>query len=296
MAAKGKGLGKGLGSLLGDVADINRIVETKPITEEDLKSEQMIKIRLIEPNRNQPRKSFDEAALQELADSIRIHGVIQPLIVTKRGEHYQIIAGERRWRAAKIAGLRELPVIVKDYTDKEIDEISLIENIQRQDLNPIEEAAAFQRLMGEYELTQEELAERVAKSRTVITNSIRLLKLPESVQEMLRTSALSTGHAKVILGLDTAEKQEEAAKIIVNNNLSVRETEKLVKTLNTPKKEPKLPERDLKRDLAYEEAENHLKQLLKAQVHIKRKNGDSGKIEISYHSVEELERIISHVR
>ena len=296
MAAKGKGLGKGLGSLLGDVADINRIVETKPITEEDLKSEQMIKIRLIEPNRNQPRKRFDEAALQELADSIRIHGVIQPLIVTKRGEHYQIIAGERRWRAAKIAGLRELPVIVKDYTDKEIDEISLIENIQREDLNPIEEAAAFQRLMGEYELTQEELAERVAKSRTVITNSIRLLKLPESVQEMLRTSALSTGHAKVILGLDTAEKQEEAAKIIVNNNLSVRETEKLVKTLNTPKKEPKLPERDLKSDLAYEEAENHLKQLLKAQVHIKRKNGDSGKIEISYHSVEELERIISHVR
>lgn len=296
MAAKGKGLGKGLGSLLGDVADINRIVETKPITEEDLKSEQMIKIRLIEPNRNQPRKRFDEAALQELADSIRIHGVIQPLIVTKRGEHYQIIAGERRWRAAKIAGLRELPVIVKDYTDKEIDEISLIENIQRQDLNPIEEAAAFQRLMGEYELTQEELAERVAKSRTVITNSIRLLKLPESVQEMLRTSALSTGHAKVILGLDTAEKQEEAAKIIVNNNLSVRETEKLVKTLNTPKKKPKLPERDLKSDLAYEEAENHLKQLLKAQVHIKRKNGDSGKIEISYHSVEELERIISHVR
>ena len=295
MAAKSKGLGKGVGVLFGDVnvEEIN-FDKTGPKTQEEISAEQMIRIRLIEPNRNQPRKDFDEESLQELADSIRVHGVIQPLIVTKRGDHYQIIAGERRWRAAKIAGLRELPVIIKDYTDREIDEISLIENIQRRDLNPIEEAAAFKRLIEEYGLTQEELSERVAKSRTVITNSMRLLKLPESVQEYLKTGALSTGHAKVILGLDAAEKQQKAAEMVVNDNLSVRDTEKLVANFDKTPSEPKKKE-PLGNQLAYEEAENHLKEILKAKVRIRRKNNQTGRIEIDYYSLDELERIMKHM-
>lgn len=295
MAAKSKGLGKGVGVLFGDVnvEEIN-FDKTGLKTQEEAPAEQMIRIRLIEPNRNQPRKDFDEESLQELADSIRVHGVIQPLIVTKRGDHYQIIAGERRWRAAKIAGLRELPVIIKDYTDREIDEISLIENIQRRDLNPIEEAAAFKRLIEEYGLTQEELSERVAKSRTVITNSMRLLKLPESVQEYLKTGALSTGHAKVILGLDAAEKQQKAAEIVVNDNLSVRDTEKLVANFDKTPAEPKKKE-PLGNQLAYEEAENHLKEILKAKVRIRRKNNQTGRIEIDYYSLDELERIMKHM-
>ena len=294
MAAKSKGLGKGLASLLGDVADLNRIAEVSPITEEEIKNEQTIKLRLIEPNRNQPRKDFNEEGLQELAESIRVHGVVQPLIVTKRGDHYQIVAGERRWRAAKIAGLREVPAIVKDYSDKEIDEISLIENIQRQDLNPVEEAGAYQRLMNEYGLTQEALSERLAKSRAAIANSLRLLRLPEEVQELLKTSEISTGHAKVLLGLDTAEKQTRAARIVAEEHLSVRETEKLVKDFD---KAPRVPKkRDLGSSLAYEESENRLKELLKAQVRIRRKKENTGRIEIEYYSVDELERILSHIR
>ena len=294
MAAKSKGLGKGLGSLLGDVVDLNRIAEGSPITEEEIKNEQTIKLRLIEPNRNQPRKDFNEEGLQELAESIRVHGVVQPLIVTKRGDHYQIVAGERRWRAAKIAGLREVPAIVKDYSDKEIDEISLIENIQRQDLNPVEEAGAYQRLMNEYGLTQEALSERLAKSRAAIANSLRLLRLPEEVQELLKTSEISTGHAKVLLGLDTAEKQTRAARIVAEEHLSVRETEKLVKDFD---KAPRVPKkRDLGSSLAYEESENRLKELLKAQVRIRRKKENTGRIEIEYYSVDELERILSHIR
>lgn len=294
MAAKSKGLGKGLASLLGDVADLNRIAEVSPITEEEIKNEQTIKLRLIEPNRNQPRKDFNEEGLQELAESIRVHGVVQPLIVTKRGDHYQIVAGERRWRAAKIAGLREVPAIVKDYSDKEIDEISLIENIQRQDLNPVEEAGAYQRLMNEYGLTQEALSERLAKSRAAIANSLRLLRLPEEVQELLKTSEISTGHAKVLLGLDTAEKQARAARIVAEEHLSVRETEKLVKDFD---KAPRVPKkRDLGSSLAYEESENRLKELLKAQVRIRRKKENTGRIEIEYYSVDELERILSHIR
>ncbi len=293
MAVKNKGLGKGLGSLLGDVADLNKITEVPPITEEEIKNEQTIKLRLIEPNRNQPRKDFNEEGLQELAESIRVHGIVQPLIVTKRGDHYQIVAGERRWRAAKIAGLRELPAIVKDYSDKEIDEISLIENIQRQDLNPIEEAGAFKQLMDEYGLTQEALSERVAKSRTAITNSLRLLRLPEAVQELLKNSDISTGHAKVLLGLDTPEKQAEAAKIVAEQNLSVRETEKLVKSFDKVPSAPK--KRDLGSSLAYEESENRLKELLKARVRIRRKKENTGRIEIEYFSLDELERILSHI-
>ncbi len=295
MAGKSKGLGKGLGSLLGDVVDLNNIKEVPSITEDELKNEQMVKTRLIEPNRNQPRKDFNEEALQELADSIRTYGVIQPLIVTKRDDHYQIIAGERRWRAAKLAGLREIPVIIKEYTDEEIDEISLIENIQREDLNPVEEAAAYERLLKEYGLTQEELSERVSKSRTAITNSLRLLRLPEAVQEMLRDGKISTGHAKVLLSLDSPEKQEAAARTVVDEGLSVRDTEKLVKNFDKAAPAPKKP-KDLKSQLAYQEAEDQLKALLKSQVRIRRKKENTGRIEIEYYSLEELERIMSHIR
>lgn len=296
MATKSKGLGKGLGTLFGDVADISKTHEIVPITEEDLKNEQTVKLRLVEPNRDQPRKEFDEEALNELADSIRLHGIIQPLIVVKKDAHFQIIAGERRWRAAKIAGLKEVPVIIKDYTEEEIAEISLIENIQRKDLNPIEEAMAFQRLINEYHLTQEALSERISKNRAVIANSMRLLKLPEDVQELLASGKLSAGHAKVILGLDSAADQSEAAKNVVENALSVRETEKLVKNFgNQKEKQPKEKE-NLKNQLEYEQVENLLKEKLKTKVSIKRKSENAGKIEIDYYSLEEIERILSHIK
>ena len=296
MAVKNKGLGKGLGSLLGDVADINKIKEVAPITEEDQKTEQTVKLRLVEPNRDQPRKDFDEEALKELAESIKVHGIIQPLIVTKRGEHYQIIAGERRWRAAKLAGLKEVPVIVKDYTEEEIAEISLIENIQRKDLNPIEEALAYQRLINEFNLTQEALSERISKNRTVITNAMRLLKLPEDVQEMLIRGTLSTGHAKVLLGIGDAEKQSEVAKQIIEQNLSVRETEKIVHALENPKPAKDVKKTALKNQLAYETVENTLKEKLGTKVSINRRSENSGKIEIDYYSLEDIERILAHIK
>ena len=218
------------------------------------------------------------------------------MIVVKKDAHFQIIAGERRWRAAKIAGLKEVPVIIKDYTEEEIAEISLIENIQRKDLNPIEEAMAFQRLINEYHLTQEALSERISKNRAVIANSMRLLKLPEDVQELLASGKLSAGHAKVILGLDSAADQSEAAKNVVENALSVRETEKLVKNFgNQKEKQPKEKE-NLKNQLEYEQVENLLKEKLKTKVSIKRKSENAGKIEIDYYSLEEIERILSHIK
>lgn len=294
MAAKSKGLGKGLGSLLGEVADINRIKEVSPVTEEDLKNEQNVKIRLIEPNRDQPRKDFDEEALQELADSIRVHGVIQPLIVTKKGERFQIIAGERRWRAAKMAGLKEVPVIVKDYSEEEIAEIALIENIQRKDLNPVEEAFAYKKLMTEYDLTQEALSERIGKSRTVIANALRILKLPEEVLQEISAGNLSLGHAKVILSLDSEELQKEAGKIVVEKNLSVRETETLIKGLGKEKKDTK--KTALRNKSEYEKAASILVERLGTKVKINRKSEHAGKIEIEYYSLEDFERIMRHVK
>jgi len=290
-AAKTKGLGKGLASLLGEVELTQNTNETKP-AEAAVPAEQMVKLRLVEPNRNQPRKDFPEEELRELADSISIHGIITPLIVVKQGEHYMIIAGERRWRAAKLAGLKEVPVIVKDYTDREIAEISLIENLQRSDLNPIEEALAFDRLIHEYELTQEELSERVSKSRTVITNSLRLLRLPEDVRKLLETKQLSAGHAKVLLGLESESQQSEAAKQVVAGGLSVRETEKLVKSFGKPAAKEKV----LANEAEYRKTEELLAEKLKTKVKIARKSEKEGRITIEYSSVEDLERILSHIR
>ena len=234
-----KGLGKGIGALIPEDDD----VKVKEVIKEVIVKEPAdtkIRISLIEPNKEQPRKAFDEDALIELAESIKQYGILQPLLVQKKGDFYEIIAGERRWRAAKLAGLKEVPVIIKDYTTQEVMEIALIENIQREDLNPIEEARAYQRLISDYRLKQDEVAERVAKSRAAITNSLRLLKLDERVQNMVMEGKLSNGHARTIIGIEDPDKQYEIALKIFDEKLSVRETERLMKALSKPEKETKL--------------------------------------------------------
>ena len=254
--------------------------------------EQKIKINLIEPNKSQPRKQFDEEALQELSDSIKKYGVLEPLIVTKKGDYYEIIAGERRWRAARMAGIKEVPVVIRDYTDKEIMEISLIENIQREDLNPIEEAEAYEALISEYNLKQEEVAERVSKSRSTITNSLRLLKLCEDVRQMVMYNMISTGHARALIPIEDPKLQYETAAIVYDQKLSVRETEAYVKAIleKKPEKEEKQkPQKDL--SVFYSDIENKLKSILGAKIAIKASNNDKGKIEINYYSQDELDRI-----
>lgn len=250
MAAKRNGLGKGLDSLIPDKSDkIGKNVAKKSANaakapeneEESLKNEErtgetLLKINQVEPNRDQPRKEFDEDALLELADSIKQYGVLQPLLVQKKNDYYEIIAGERRWRAAKIAGIKEIPVVIKSYSEQEIVEISLIENIQRENLNPIEEAMAFKRLLEEFNLKQDEVAERVSKSRTAVTNSMRLLKLSDKVKQMIVDDMISTGHARALLAIDDEEQQYIIATKVFDEKLSVRETEKLVKSLKNPKK------------------------------------------------------------
>jgi ParB family chromosome partitioning protein len=258
----------------------------------------MISINKVEPNRDQPRKKFDEDALLELAESIKQFGVLQPLLVQKRDDYYEIIAGERRWRAAKIAGIKEVPVIVKQLTEQEIMEISLIENIQREDLNPIEEALAYKRLLTEFDLKQDEVAERVSKSRTAVTNAMRLLKLDERVQQMVIDEMLTTGHARALLGIEDPEKQYVTAQKIFDEKLSVRDTEKLVKNLQnekkiTPQEEKKV---DPKLEAIYKDLEEQMKGILGTKVAINAKNEKSGKLEIEYYSQDELDRIIDLLR
>ena len=264
---------------------------TKKQEEAPQAAEQLLPINKVEPNREQPRKVFDEDALKELAESIRIYGILQPLLVQKEKDYYRIIAGERRWRAAKIAGLKKVPVIIKELTEKEILEISLIENLQREDLNPIEEAEGYQRLLQEFDMTQEDLAQRVSKSRSAITNTIRLLKLDAAVQKMLSDGALSSGHARALLSLEDNELQKEAAERIIREGLSVRDTERLVKRLTTKKapKQPLLPAQD---DFIYRDIEEKMRQILETKVQIKNK-GKRGRIEIEYYSPDELDRILA---
>ena len=261
---------------------IEKIVE-KP-------AEVRLKIHQIEPNREQPRKKFDEEALQELSESIRQFGILQPLIVQERKDYYEIIAGERRWRAAKLAGLKEVPVIIRKMSEQEIVEISLIENIQRENLNPMEEAAAYKRLLTEFQLKQEEVAERVGKSRTAVTNSMRLLKLDERVQQMVVEGMLSTGHARAILSIEDPELQFQTANQIYNGNLSVREAERLVKKIGKDK--PAKKEKDFQQDAVFQDLEEKMKAALGTKVSINRKDEKKGKIEIEYYSVEELERLM----
>lgn len=300
MAPK-RGLGRGLSNLIptDDITEdvspkASKQTKTGAVTKTEVvkKVEQTLNINRIEPNKNQPRKEFNEDALQELADSIKQFGVIEPLVVVKRKGYYELIAGERRWRAARLAGLKEVPVVIKDYDDQQIVEIALIENIQREDLNPIEEAHAYERLIQEFNLTQDEVAERVSKSRTTVTNALRLLKLTEKVQQMLIDDMLSTGHVRALITITEPQLQYETAMYIFDKKLSVRETESYVKKLLNKKPKEKTSEKeDPELSFLYKAIENRLKESLGTKTTIKAKTKDSGKIEIEYYSQEDLERI-----
>ena len=292
-----RGLGKGLDLLIrdavGEAKAEKEAAEGQSSSDKSDKSEQetSVKITLVEPNRKQPRKNFDEDSLQELSDSIKQVGLIQPILVQDRKDHYEIIAGERRWRAAKMAGLKEVPVIIRNYSEQEIMEISLIENIQREDLNPIEEAQAYKRLLEEFNLKQDEVAERVSKSRTAVTNSMRLLKLGEKVQQMVIDEMISTGHARALLAVEDQEEQYELAQKIFDEKLSVREVEKLVKNLHKPEKVQKKQENQTMQ-VIYQDIEDKLKQRLSTKVTVTSKGEGSGKIEIEFYNHEDLDRLL----
>ena len=293
MPIKKKGLGKGLDSLIPDNKSMKSVTSEKTVeSKEDAAAKsgvQVMKINEVEPNRDQPRKNFDEDALLELSDSIKQFGVLQPLLVRKRKDYYEIIAGERRWRAAKLAGVKEVPVIEKEYTDQEILEIGLIENIQRENLNPIEEAIAYKRLLEEFNLKQDEVAERVSKSRTAVTNSMRLLKLSDKVQQMIIDDMISTGHARALLAIDDPELQYTLANKIFDEKLSVRETEKLVKEIKNPKK-PK-EKKPVANSFIYQDLEEKMKSVFGTKVSIASKGKGKGQIEIEYYSDDELEHL-----
>ena len=293
MAARG--LGKGRDSLIPNALGETKtkketIVKSKTETTEGKEPQTLVKITKVEPNREQPRKNFDEDALQELADSIKQFGLLQPILVQDRKDYYEIIAGERRWRAAKLAGLKEVPVIIRNYTEQEIVEISLIENIQREDLNPIEEAQAYKRLLTEFHLKQDEVAERVSKSRAAVTNSIRLLKLNEEVQRMVVDEMISTGHARALLAVENPEEQYNLAQRIFDEKLSVRDVEKLVKNLHKPAKPKKVDDKTMQ--VIYQDIEEKLKQKLGRKVTVTSKGEGSGKIEIEFYNHEDLDRLL----
>ena len=291
MAARG--LGKGLDSLIPNT--IGEAKEKKESKEkvENKNPETMVKLSMVEPNGEQPRKNFDEDSLLELAESIKQFGLLQPIIVQDRKNHYEIIAGERRWRAAKMAGLKEIPVIIKNLTTQEIVEISLIENIQREDLNPIEEAQAYKRLLEEFNLKQDEVAERVSKSRTAVTNSMRLLKLCDEVQQMVVNEMISTGHARALLSIEDPEEQYMIAQKVFDEKMSVREVEKLVKDLHKPEKAPKKENKSL--EVIYQNIENRLKESLGTKVSISPKNNGAGKIEIEFYNHDDLDRLMEQL-
>ncbi len=290
-----RGLGRGLGALFGEDLAVKNGTEIKAEQKasenegQDVSREtSLLRISLIEPNRDQPRKKFDEESLRELSDSIREHGVLQPILVQKKERGYEILVGERRWRAARMAGLKEIPVIIKEVGKQEASEIALIENIQRENLGSMEEARAYRALIDDYGLTQEQLAERVGKNRTTITNSMRLLQLDEEVQKLVEGGELSAGHARAILALGGKRAQYKAARDVIENGLSVRETEKMIKRLNRPvrKKEQKEP------DIYLEAQAEELTRALNTRVHIHPVGRNKGRIEIEYYSAEELESLI----
>ena len=298
-----KGLGKGLGAIFGeDVVkesneELTKVKRSLPAEEEETKGSLMVKISLIEPNRDQPRKDFNEEELQELAESIKNYGVLQPLLVQKKGTSYELIAGERRWRAAKLAGLKEVPVVLREYSKQQAMEIALIENVQRADLNPIEEAQAYQQLVKEIHLTQEEIAARVSKNRATITNAMRLLKLDEEIQNLLIKGAISSGHARAILSLEDKQLQKKAAKEVLDKRLSVRETEKLVKRLAraSAEKNEKNEKKDDALALIFQDLEERMKTIMGTKVSIHNKDKNKGRIEIEYYSEAELERIVEMI-
>lgn len=318
-----RGLGRGLGAFFGEEtveevvkerqAENNKVKEAeteykvtmntgkketttpavkKSVVNPEDQKEITVKLSKIEPNREQPRKDFNEEQLQELADSIKKYGVLQPLLVQKKNGSYEIIAGERRWRAAKIAGLKEVPVVIREYSPQQAMEIALIENVQREDLNPIEEAMAYQRLMQEFQLKQEEIAERVSKNRSTITNSMRLLNLSPEVRQMLVENRITSGHARALLAVENPELQLELAKKIEQSRLSVREVEKAVKLLGKEKKEKKKKPDDEALELIFKDLEERMKTAMGTKVNISRKDKNKGRIEIEYYSESELERIV----
>ena len=293
MTVKKMGLGKGLDSLIPKQGAEKKAAsaKTETVVKTVVKKEEVkLRISEVEPNHEQPRKKFDEDALLELSESIRQYGVLQPLLVQKRNGYYEIIAGERRWRAAKMAGLKEVPVVIKDFTDQQIVEISLIENIQREDLNPIEEALAYKRLLTEFRLKQDEVAERVAKSRTAVTNSVRLLKLDPRVQQMVIDEMITTGHARALLSIEDKDMQYKIAMQVFDQKLSVRDVEKLMKSMqNTEHKKEKTKAENT---FIYENLEEKMKALFGTKVSISHKANNKGKIVIDYYSNEELERLI----
>ncbi len=292
--AASRGLGKGLDALI-PVGINEKKAKAGNINEENAErkeGEKLVNITKVEPNREQPRKNFDEDALDELAESIKQFGLLQPILVQDKSTYYEIIAGERRWRAAKKAGLKEIPVIIKNLTEQEIVEISLIENIQREDLNPIEEAQAYKRLLTEFNLKQDEVAERVSKSRTAVTNSMRLLKLCDDVQKMVIDNMISTGHARALISIEDEKQQYEIAKKIYEEKLNVRDVEKLVKNLNKPVKIKKTIVTDESLEAVYQDIEENLKQKLSTKVSITSKGNGAGKIEIEFYSHDDLEKIM----
>ena len=302
MAAKKSGLGRGLDALFPEKTVQSKHQDTKKADnavnslisqdkEEKNSGVVMVKISMVEPNREQPRKKFDEDSLLELSESIKQYGVLQPLLVSDKKDYYEIIAGERRWRAAKLAGIKEIPIIIREFSNQETVEISLIENIQREDLNPVEEAMAYKRLIDEFHLKQDEIAERVSKSRTAVTNSLRLLKLDPRVQNMVIEEMITAGHARAILGISDPDTQEMVASKVFDHKLSVRETEELVrKILNPSKKKEKVS--NTAEDAVYESLEEKMKGITGTRVFIRRKKNNKGKIEIEYYSRDDLERII----
>ena len=295
--AKKNGLGKGLDSLITNkvnTAKTTTATTTKPAVKKDEKVVEgiLVNINKVEPNREQPRKNFDEDALLELSESIKQYGLLQPILVQDRKDYYEIIAGERRWRAAKLAGLKQVPVIIKNLTDQEIVEISLIENIQRENLNPIEEAQAYKRLLNEFHLKQDEVAERVSKSRTAVTNSMRLLKLSDDVQRMVIDEMITTGHARALLGVEDPAEQYNLAQRIFDEKLSVREVEKIVKNMGKPVKPKKEKVVDKSMQVIYDDISEKLKTQLGTKVNIVPKEDGSGKIEIEFYSHDELDRIL----
>ena len=290
---KSHGLGSGLNVLIPQ----NNPPKANSENENEAAVDFMVPISKVEPDREQPRKFFNEDALQELAESIKQYGVFQPLLVQKEKDYYKIIAGERRWRAAKIAGLKEIPVIVKELSDQEIAEIQLIENIQREDLNPIEIAEGYRQLIDKYGFTQDELAEKISKSRTAITNTLRLLKLDERVRQMIVDELISTGHARAILSIEDSDKQYEFAQKIFDEKMSVRDVEKAIKNMQKdPKVKKDYQKIDKKTEAIYHSLEENMKQIMGTKVTIQAKNGNQGKVEIEYYSQDELDRIVNMIR
>ena len=298
-----KGLGRGLGAIFGEdvVRESNEELSkvqktTQKDGEETERGEHLVKVSLIKPNGGQPRKNFNEEELKELAESIKNYGILQPILVQKKGTSYEIIAGERRWRAAKLAGLKEVPVVLREYDKQKAMEIALIENVQREDLNPIEEAKAYQQLIKEFNLTQEEIAARVSKNRATITNSMRLLKLDEEIQDLLIQGVITSGHARALLSLEDKALQKKAAKEITDKGLSVRETEKLVKKLGKPiSRSEKSENKDQALSLIFQELEERMKTIMGTKVTIHNKDKSKGRIEIEYYSEAELERIVEMI-